>query len=95
MANQEGGKAILHLYRRLLRSSEKYPSKKRWDIYKAIQEEFRENVDINPNDAQKKISVAYKGLQQLGMYKESALGGADSPNWVVELEKNPMPRPNH
>ena len=61
---------LLHLYRRLLRSSATYPSKNRWGIYEAIREEFRDNRTMNPDDpkTQKQIQVAYKGLGQLRMY---------------------------
>lgn len=93
MSSLEGTKALLHLYRNLLRSCKTYPSKKRWDIYKAIQEEFRESINIDPDDAKKKIAVAYKGLDQLRMYDERALGGDENPNWEVKLEQNPMPKP--
>ena len=41
MASQEGSKALLHLYKQLLRSCAKYPSKNRWGIYESIREEFR------------------------------------------------------
>jgi hypothetical protein len=87
---------LLHLYRRLLRSCATYPSKNRWGIYKAIQEEFRDNVNLNPDDpkTQMQISVAYKGLSQLRMYDNTVLskGNPDSPNWEVTLEQNPMPK---
>ena len=89
---------LLHLYRKLLRSCATYPSKNRSGIYKAIQEEFRENVDLHPDDpkTQKQISVAYKGLSQLRMYDSVVLskGNPDSPNWEVTLEQNPMPKPD-
>ena len=89
---------LLHLYRRLLRSCATYPSRNRWGIYKAIQEEFRDNIKLDPDDAktQQKISVAYKGLSQLRMYDAMVLskGNPDSPNWEVTLEQNPMPKPD-
>ena len=66
-------------------------------IYKAIQEEFRDNVNMNPNDQKthQQISVAYKGLSQLRMYDAMVLskGNPESPNWEVTLEQNPMPKP--
>ncbi|KAL3788037.1 hypothetical protein HJC23_008381 [Cyclotella cryptica] len=89
---------LLHLYRKLLRSCATYPSRNRWGIYEAIQEEFRANVHLSPDDpnTQKKISVAYKGLSQLRMYDAAVLsrGNPDSPNWEVTLEQNPMPKPD-
>mmetsp|Transcript_20269 Transcript_20269/g.44078 ORF Transcript_20269/g.44078 Transcript_20269/m.44078 type:complete len:97 (-) Transcript_20269:210-500(-) len=88
---------LLHLYRRLLRSAATYPSKNRAGIYKAIQEEFRDNITMDPDDAktQKQIQVAYKGLGQLQMYDAMVLskGNPESPNWEVTLEQNPMPKP--
>ena len=41
--NKEG-KALLHLYRRLLRSCATYPSKNRWGMYASIREEFRVRI---------------------------------------------------
>uniref|UniRef100_A0A6S9GUG5 Complex 1 LYR protein domain-containing protein n=1 Tax=Ditylum brightwellii TaxID=49249 RepID=A0A6S9GUG5_9STRA len=93
----EGGKALLFLYRRLLRSCATYPSKNRLGIYEAIREEFRENVSLDPEayETKQKIAVAYKGLTQLRMYDEVVLskGNPNSPNWEVTLEQNPMPKP--
>mmetsp|Transcript_29031 Transcript_29031/g.47659 ORF Transcript_29031/g.47659 Transcript_29031/m.47659 type:complete len:108 (-) Transcript_29031:253-576(-) len=87
---------LLHLYRRLLRSCATYPSKNRWGIYGAIQEEFRDNITLNPDDpkTQKKVEVAFKGLGQLQMYDTMNLskGNPESPNWEVTLEQNPMPK---
>ena len=97
MLSHEGGKALLFLYRRILRSCASYPSKNRWGIYEAIREEFRESVHLNPesDECRKKIGVAYKGLEQLRMYDEYNLNGGDpnNPNWSVTLEQNPMPKP--
>ena len=88
---------LLHLYRRLLRSCATYPSKNRHGIYKAIQEEFRDNINLDPEDpkTQRQIEVAYKGLGQLRMYDSMVLskGNPDNPNWEVTLEQNPMPKP--
>jgi hypothetical protein len=57
----------------------------------------QENAHLDPNDedTKKKINVAYKGLQQLGMYDQQTLGGKQNPNWSVTLEQNPMPKPSH
>mmetsp|Transcript_35102 Transcript_35102/g.41890 ORF Transcript_35102/g.41890 Transcript_35102/m.41890 type:complete len:101 (+) Transcript_35102:162-464(+) len=97
MSANEGGKVLLHLYRRLLRSCASYPSKNRWGIYKAVQEEFRESMNADPNAAEtkKKVEIAFKGLEQLRMYDEVSLGGGNkqNPNWEVTLEQNPMPKP--
>ena len=96
-ASSEGSRALLALYKRLLRSCATYPSKNRWGIYESIREEFRENMALDPNDPQtrEKIGIAYKGLEQLRMYDEAVLGGGtgENPNWSVTLEQNPMPAP--
>lgn len=88
---------LLHLYRKLLRSCATYPSKNRLGIYDAIRQEFRENMNLDPRDeiTQKKISVAIKGLSQLQMYDKRVLSGGNelNPNWQVQLEQNPMPKP--
>lgn len=98
MSIQHKNKDLLHLYKKLLRSSSKYPSKNRWGIYEAIREEFRESVNLDPEagDTKKKIQVAYKGLSQLNQYSEHSLNKGDqkSPNWSVHLEQNPMPKPS-
>lgn len=91
---------LLTLYKRLLRACERYPSKNKSGIYEAIREEFRDNKDLTAEDdevTQKKISVAIKGLSQLQMYDTQTLNNGDSsnPNWSVQLEQNPMPKPDH
>ena len=95
--SSQKSRELVHLYRRLLRSCATYPSKNRWGIYKAIQEEFRDNKTMNPNDVKTKqqVQVAYKGLTQLQMYDTMKLskGNPESPNWEVTLEQNPMPKP--
>lgn len=96
---QNTTKELLHLYKKLLRSCATYPSKNRGGIYDAIRQEFRENAQLNPEDpvTQKKISVAIKGLSQLQMYDKRVLSGGNeqNPNWQVQLEQNPMPKPDH
>ncbi|GFH45426.1 hypothetical protein CTEN210_01900 [Chaetoceros tenuissimus] len=92
-------KELLSLYKKLLRACERYPSKNKRGIYEAIREEFRDNRDLSAEDeaTQKKISVAIKGLSQLQMYDSQTLNNGDSsnPNWSVQLEQNPMPKPDH
>lgn len=90
-------KALLLLYRQLLRSAEHYPSRNREGIYKAIQEEFRENATMNPEDnaTREKVALAYKGLDQLQQFDLRAMtrGQSTNPNWEVQMEQNPMPKP--
>eukprot|EP00566_Odontella_aurita_P034868 CAMPEP_0113565672 /NCGR_PEP_ID=MMETSP0015_2-20120614/22310_1 /TAXON_ID=2838 /ORGANISM="Odontella" /LENGTH=78 /DNA_ID=CAMNT_0000467901 /DNA_START=113 /DNA_END=346 /DNA_ORIENTATION=- /assembly_acc=CAM_ASM_000160 len=73
----ESGKALLSLYRRVLRSCATYPSKNRWRIYESIREEFRENSGLDPDlpETREKIKLAHQGLGQLRMYDAASLGG--------------------
>jgi hypothetical protein len=52
-------------------------------------------LDPEAPDTERKITLAYKGLEQLRMYDEHVLSGgrAGSPNWSVTLDQNPMPKP--
>ena len=90
---------LVHLYRQLLRASEKYPSKNKLKIYQSIREEFRENKIIDcPEKTRRKIDDGYHGLQRLRQFSQSsmssstssALGhGTRNPNdWSVDLGKN-------
>jgi len=88
-------KALLQVYRQLLRSAETYPSSNRKRIYQAIREEWRENASMKPEEAQVKVSLAYKGLSQLRQFDVSTMTGGkvNSHQWEVQLEQNPMPKP--
>ncbi|KAG7373717.1 complex 1 LYR family protein [Nitzschia inconspicua] len=82
---------LLHLYKRLLRACETYPSKNRNGIYQSIREEFRENVSLTGETArQQQIQLAYKGLSQLHQYDNRY-----SSNFSVQLEQNPFPKPDN
>ena len=83
---------LLNLYRRLLRSCETYPSKNRGRIYQSIREDFRENKNLEPGTDQtrKQIHVGFKGLEQLHQFD-----GRKMPNFSVQLEQNPFPKPDH
>eukprot|EP00980_Cylindrotheca_fusiformis_P018787 scaffold6265_cov193-Cylindrotheca_fusiformis.AAC.7 len=91
MASQVVKKDILHLYRRLLRACETFPSKNRGKIYQSIREDFRENVDLDPDspEGKKQIHIAYKGLSQLHQFDARS-----NPNFAVNLEQNPFPKPD-
>ena len=82
---------ILHLYKQIIKHAKVFPSKNRMRILKEIRAEFRENKSLTDHS---KIGIewdkANKGLSQLTMY--TSLNRSAS-HWVVELEKNPMPRP--
>eukprot|EP00979_Chaetoceros_neogracilis_P006383 scaffold1296_cov230-Chaetoceros_neogracile.AAC.2 len=98
MALQQTRKDLLNLYKKLLRSCATYPSKNRWGIYEAIRTEFRDNKNVDQcAETDKKISVAVKGLTQLQMYDKNTLSGGNeqNPNWQVQLEQNPMPKPDN
>jgi hypothetical protein len=87
-------KALLQVYRQLLRSAETYPSSNRKRIYQAIREEWRENASMKPDDAVVKVTLAYKGLSQLRQFDENTMtGGMGGNTWNVHLEQNPMPKP--
>jgi Complex 1 protein (LYR family) len=82
---------IRHLYKRLLRACQKYPSKNRASIYQSIREEFRDNVTSTGDAAQRQLHLAYKGLSQLHQY-DSRHG---STSFAVQLEQNPFPKPQN
>lgn len=85
-------KDLVFLYRRLLRACETYPSKNRGKIYQSIREDFRENKEMNPDapETLKQIHIAYKGLGQLHQFD-----GRQNPNFSVQLEQNPFPKPDN
>jgi Complex 1 protein (LYR family) len=91
-----GGRNLLWLYRRLLRSAANYPSKNQIGIFQSIREDFRENASLDPSDpkAKRQIEVAYNGLNQLRQYDKSNLAKTkNSATWSVLLNQNPMPAP--
>jgi hypothetical protein len=92
MASSVTKKDLVYLYRRLLRSCETYPSKNRSRIYQSIREDFRENksLDSDAPATHKQIHIAYKGLEQLHQFD-----GRSMPNFTVQLEQNPFPKPDN
>ena len=92
MASQVTKKDLVYLYRRLLRACETYPSKNRSRIYQSIREEFKENKNLEPESEKvvKQIRVAYKGLEQLHQFD-----GRHMPNFSIQLEQNPFPKPDN
>jgi hypothetical protein len=91
MASNASSKELVHLYRKLLRSCQIYPSKNRNRIFESIREDFRENASLDPSSqkAKKQVHIAYKGLSQLGQFD-----GRGSANFSVTLEQNPFPKPD-
>jgi hypothetical protein len=83
---------LLHLYRRLLRGCQIYPSKNRDKLYQSVREDFRENKTLDPESdkARKQIQIAYKGLGQLHQFDNRR-----SASFAVNLEQNPFPKPDN
>mmetsp|Transcript_7621 Transcript_7621/g.9405 ORF Transcript_7621/g.9405 Transcript_7621/m.9405 type:complete len:107 (+) Transcript_7621:222-542(+) len=88
---------LLSLYRKILRGAQTYPSINRQRIYESIRVEFRENAALDPScpKTQNKIRTAIKGLDQLHQFDvvNMTKGDVRSSEWVVSMEKNPMPKP--
>jgi Complex 1 protein (LYR family) len=82
---------LLHLYRRLLRGCQTYPSKNRDRIYQSVREDFRENMGLDPesNKARQQVHVAQRGLGQLHQFDHRS-----SASFAVNLEQNPFPKPD-
>lgn len=82
---------VLQLYRQIIKHAKVFPSKNRLRILKEIRAEFKENKSLtDPSKVKVEWDKANKGLSQLTMY--TSLNPTAS-HWVVDLEKNPMPRP--
>ena len=89
---------LLNVYRRLIRLAKIYPSRNRDGILASIREEFRENVNLDPDEeaTKRKVSLAIKGISQLNQFNSTNMsGGRQSPNWQVSLDQNPMPVPEN
>jgi len=91
-ASNAARRDLLHLYRKLLRGCQTYPSKNRDKILQSVREDFRDNMNLDPNSEKVKqqISVAIKGLSQLHQFDNR---GAAS--FSVSLEQNPFPKPDN
>lgn len=84
---------ILGLYRQILFAAKRFPSIKKHSIIKEIRTAFREDSTLtNAKAIEDSIDVALKGLQQLSMYVNLP---KNSSSWVINLEKNPMPKQNN
>lgn len=82
---------IISLYREILKHAQVFPSKNRLRIMNEIKLEFRRNKSMtNQNEIDIELSKATKGLSQLSQYTN--LKTQTSGNWVIDLEKEPMPR---
>jgi hypothetical protein len=84
--------SVLKLYKDILGAAKKFPSIKRKGIIAEIKLEFRENAGLtDPQEIEKRVSLAIKGYGQLAMY--AGLSYKRGEDWVVDLEKAPMPKP--
>lgn len=82
---------LLLLYRNIIRHAKIFPSKNRLGILKEIREEFRMNKNLtDEHEIRIEIEKAQKGLSQLSMYTNLR---TEAGPWVINLEKEPMPRP--
>ena len=83
---------LLHLYRRLLRACQTYPSKNRGKIYQSVRDDFRDNRELDPESekAKQQVHIAFKGLGQLHQFDNRS-----SPSFAVNLEQNPFPKPDN
>ena len=80
----------LTLYRNILKGAKRFPSIKRLKIVEEIRVGFRENMNLKDEVLLKKqLDLAYKGLEQLNVYNKLP---KHSQSWVVDMEKEPMPK---
>jgi len=90
--------ALRVVYRQLLKSARVYPSSNRQRIYDAIRQEWRENAGMAAGEHATKVEItrAYKGLSQLGQFDVQQMTGGNphASEWNVQLEQNPMPKPD-
>lgn len=81
---------ILGLYKKILFAAHRFPSVKRKSIIEDIRVTFRQDAKLTDEKAiENAVDVAIKGLEQLSMYANLP---KNSSNWVINLEKNPMPK---
>ena len=92
IASTSSKNELLHLYRRLLRGCQIYPSKNRIKIYESVRDDFKANISLDPNSdkAKQQVSIAYRGLSQLHQFDNRS-----SSSFAVNLEQNPFPKPNN
>lgn len=83
---------LLHLYRRLLRGCQVYPSKNRAKIYESVREDFKVNKGLDPESdkARQQVQIAYRGLGQLRQFDNRT-----EASFAIQLEQNPFPKPSN
>lgn len=80
---------VVRLYRTILRLGSRFPSIKKDKMVEEIKAQFhRDKTLTDPQAIAKQLSIAERSVGQLRMYTD--LQGA---NWQVQLETEPMPRP--
>ena len=79
---------ILHLYRHTIRHAKIFPSRNRMAILEEIRAEFRATAKLT--DAALVALAWEKGVRGLDTMKKYTRLDKTSPNWVVELEQNPL-----
>ncbi len=83
---------ILKLYRTIIRLATIYPSIRRVQILTEIRTEFRAKKDeTDPKRISNGIKQAIFGISHLKKYTNF---DDTSSEWVVDLEKDPMPAPD-
>jgi hypothetical protein len=84
-------KEILRIYRTILRLVIVYPSVKRHSLLREIHDEFRTNKkETDPIVLSDAIKRAIFGITHLRKYSNI---DQESSDWVIDLEKEPMPPP--
>jgi hypothetical protein len=93
MSNPATRLKVLVLYKQILKACKTFPSKNKLRLLKEIRDDFRINRNLkNETEVGIAIERATKGLSQLNVY--STLSSKPGNHWSVQLESNPMPRPD-
>lgn len=82
--------STLRLYKQILRAAQSFPSVKRLKLIEEIKVGFREHRHLTDvAEIEKQRAVAFDGLGKLSMYSSLS---AKTDQWVVNMDKQPMPR---
>jgi hypothetical protein len=81
---------ILRLYKDILSSAKQFPSIKKFKIIDEIKVGFKQyKSSTDDNEIQARINLAIDGLSKLSMYSNLS---HSSRSWVVNMDKQPMPK---
>ena len=81
---------ILRLYKDILSSAKRFPSIKKFKIIDEIKVGFKQYKNCtDDNEIQARINLAIDGLSKLSMYSNLS---HSSRSWVVNMDKQPMPK---